>query len=104
MSDFLYTELLAGEDLPFGVSTQSSASSNRVVVNDVEIENNATKSERKVGITNRRIIVEESANPAASQIIPIGDVSEIVVRHEDLWAVWCRLWNGCKRRRVRRWS
>lgn len=83
MSEFLYTEMLAGEELPFGVSTQSSSSSNRVVVNNIETENSATKSERRVAISNQRIIVEEALNPAATQIIPIAAVQTVVVRHED---------------------
>ncbi len=82
MSDFYFTELEQGEELPFGVSASSNSSSSGSWINDKQVSGSSTSTERKVGITTRRVIVEEKDSPTSTRVIPNADVRTVFIKRE----------------------
>ena len=83
MSDFDFTTLEDGEEIVFGVTTASSSSAHRHVENGVVTENSSVSSERKIGVTNRRAIVETVGDSTATRIVPNDQVSRVQLQRSD---------------------
>ncbi len=82
MSDFYYTNLDDGEQMVFGVLTQSSSSSNTTNVMG-EVTSSHESRERKIGITDRRVIVETANAPDATRSILNTDVRQVFVKRGE---------------------
>lgn len=77
MSDF-FAQLEDGEEMVFGVVTSTHTTS--VSVGGAQVSSRA--SERRLGITNRRVIIESGDDPAATHIIPNADVRRVFIQRE----------------------
>lgn len=77
MSDFYFSELEDGEEIVFGVVTSSRHSSQSVVENGRQIVASLQSSERKLGVTNQRVIVESAGQPEATIVIPNEQVRRV---------------------------
>ncbi|HEX8681602.1 MAG TPA: hypothetical protein VF707_04760 [Ardenticatenaceae bacterium] len=83
MSGFEFTELEEGEELLFGISKSSSSSSSSLTIGNKQISGSSDSSERTVGVTNRRIIVESLSAPVPVQSIPNDEVRKVYLKRED---------------------
>jgi hypothetical protein len=84
MSEFAYTTLEEGEAVAIGPVTFSSSSSLSFNAGGTQSAQVSQTNERKVGITNRRVIVERGGQPHETQIISNADVMRVYVRREKL--------------------
>ncbi len=83
MGDFYYTELDDNEQIVFAVLTASSSSSNSTSVMGNEVSSSHESRERKIGVTNQRIIIETANAPEATQSIPNSDVRQVFVKRGE---------------------
>lgn len=83
MSDWYQTELEAGEEILFGVATSSSRSSSSSQENGRLAESLAHESERKSGVTNRRVVIETLGDHSATIIIPNTSVQAAWIEKSD---------------------
>lgn len=82
MSEFYFTQLEEDEKMVFGPVTSRKSSSTSFSAGGQQVGGTARASERKVGITDRRIISEKSGSPAATRIIPNDEVKAVFIRRE----------------------
>ena len=82
MSTFSFTSLQADETILFGITTTTCSRSSDVSVNGTSLAGSSEKSERRLGITNHRVIVEQADAPEATLIVPNADVRKVTVKHE----------------------
>ncbi|MBA2340968.1 MAG: hypothetical protein H0V88_11270 [Pyrinomonadaceae bacterium] len=83
MSDFQYTPLMPGEEIVFGVSTSTSSSSSQTIVNGVVAASNNEQTERRAGITNKRVIVEHANAPERTVVVSNAEVRRIKLKRVD---------------------
>ncbi len=82
MSEFYFTQLEEDEKMVFGPVTSRKSSSTSFSAGGQQVGGTTRASERKVGITDRRIISEKSGSPAATRIIPNDEVKVVFIRRE----------------------
>jgi len=78
MSDFHFTQLEEGEKMVFGVVTSVSTTS--ISIGDTRVSNRT--SERRVGVTNRRVIIEFDDAPEETLIIPNSEVRRVFIKRK----------------------
>lgn len=83
MSHWYHTELEEGEEIVLGVATSSSRSSSSSHENGRLIEGSLSQSERKSGVTNRRVVIETLGDHDATIIIPNASVSRAWIEKSD---------------------
>lgn len=83
MSDFYYTELDDNEQVVFGVLTSSSSTSSSTTVMGDQVSSNRESRERKIGVTNQRVIIETANAPEATQTIPNSDVRQVFIKRGE---------------------
>ncbi|MBN1889329.1 MAG: hypothetical protein JW850_15145 [Thermoflexales bacterium] len=81
MSAFTYTQLEEGEVVVIGPVTFSSSVSFSAGSGQQSAQL-SRKNERKIGITNRRVIVEQGDQAQGAQIVANADVKRVYVRRE----------------------
>ena len=82
MAEFTYTPLEEGEVVVIGPVTFSSSSSLSFNAGGTQSAQVSQTNRRKVGITNRRVIIEQGGQPQGTQIISNADVKRVYVRRE----------------------
>ncbi|BCM93144.1 hypothetical protein IAD21_05032 [Abditibacteriota bacterium] len=80
MNPFDSVPLQDGEEVVFGIATSTSSSLSTSTVNGVTVENTGSSSQRKSGVTNRRVIVESGASVTT---IPNSDVQRVWIKRDD---------------------
>ena len=82
MSEFYFTQLEEDEKMVFGPITSRKSSSASFSAGDQQVGGTTHTVERKVGVTNRRIITEQSGSPSATRIVPNDEVRTVFIRRE----------------------
>jgi hypothetical protein len=82
MSEFYFTQLEEGEKMVFGPVTSSKSSSASFSSGDQQVGGTTRTVERKVGVTDRRIIAEQSGSPSGTRIVPNDEVKTVFIRRE----------------------
>ncbi|MBN2393156.1 MAG: hypothetical protein JXR84_20670 [Anaerolineae bacterium] len=82
MAEFTYTPLEEGEVVVIGPVTFSSSSSLSFNAGGTQSAQVSQTNRRKVGITNRRVIIERGGQPQGTQIISNADIKRVYVRRE----------------------
>lgn len=84
MSVFRYTKLEEGEMMVIGPVTLSSSSSVSFSAGGSQSAQVSQSSRRKIGITDRRLIIEQDNEPRATRIIPNRDVKRVYVKRKKV--------------------
>ncbi len=84
MSAFTHTTLEEGEVMVIGPVTFSSSSSFSVSAGGAQGAQVSRTNTRTIGITTRRVIVEQGSQPNATQIVANADVKRVYVRREKV--------------------
>ena len=82
MAAFAHTKLEAGEMMVVGPVTFSSTGSLSFGAGGKQRAQVGRTSERRVGITNRRVIIEQGGQASETQVIMNADVKRVYVRRE----------------------
>ncbi len=86
MSAFPFTQLGEDEVMVIGPVTFSSSSSFSVSSPTGQSAQVKQSNQRIMGVTNRRVIVEQSGQPNATQIIANADVKRVYVKRDKFGA------------------
>ena len=83
MSDFIGIELEAGERIVFGpvISTKTSSLSGGAGPSQETVSRTTG---RTVGVTNRRVIIQDAQAPDKTQSVPTEQVQHVFVKHKKL--------------------
>jgi hypothetical protein len=84
MSAFAHTKLEEGEVVVIGPVTFSSTGSLSFSAGGTQSAQVSQTSERRIGITNQRVIIEQGSKAGETQIISNADVKRVYVRRERL--------------------
>ena len=84
MSAFAHTKLEEGEVVVIGPVTFSSTGSLSFSAGGTQSTQVSRTSERRIGITNQRVIIEQGSKAGETQIISNADVKRVYVRRERL--------------------
>ena len=79
MRGFNFTELETGEEIVFGPVTTTTTTSVSGSSDAGEQSLSRTKG-RTIGITTRRVIVEDLQRPEAAQVIPNADIGKVFIK------------------------
>ena len=82
MAAFVHTKLEKGEEVVIGPVRFTSSGSFSFSANGVGGAQVQQRSERRIGITDRRVIIEHSGHPERTRIILNEDVRRVYVRRE----------------------
>lgn len=84
MSEFYFTQLEEDESMVFGPVIFRKSSSTSFSSGGQQVAGTTQTSERKVGVTNQRVIVEQAGSPSATRIVPNDEVKVVYIRREKL--------------------
>ncbi|MBU0493213.1 MAG: hypothetical protein KKA73_25370 [Chloroflexi bacterium] len=85
MNEFTHTKLQDGEKVVLGIMTFSSSGGFSLRFGNASGGGSATRT-RKVGVTNRRVIVEQVGSPEQTQIVANADVRRVHLKHDKFGA------------------